>query len=148
MFGFIKKIFIELLANVVSTSSNTKSVFLSNQKCMTEPTNINLHPNEYNKGLCHYPQTVNLDRFVGSYTLNDLSDKVCVPNKTEYLNLIEFNTIKGINESKTLTKHISREFNCKFDGGKCNSNQMQNNDKWQYECKNKKNIVCAKGIIF
>ena len=32
--------------------------------------------------------------------------------------------IKGINESKTLTKHISREFNCNIDGGKCNSNQM------------------------
>ena len=40
-------------------------------------------------------------------TLNDLSNKVCVPNKTEDLNLNVFNMITGINELKTLTKHIS-----------------------------------------
>ena len=37
--------------------------------------------------------------------------------------------IIGINESKTLTKHISCESKCKFDGIKCNSNQWWNNDK-------------------
>ena len=30
--------------------------------------------------------------------------------------------ITGINESKTLTKHISCKYNCKFDGRKWNSN--------------------------
>ena len=51
---------------------------------------------------------VNLDRCVQSCnTLNDLSNKVCVPNKTEYLNLNVFNLIAGVNELKTLTKHIS-----------------------------------------
>ena len=29
--------------------------------------------------------------------------------------------ITGINESKTLMKHISCEFRCKFNGSKCNS---------------------------
>ena len=54
---------------------------------------------------------VKLDRCVGSCnTLNDLSNKVCVPNKTEDLNLSVFNMITGINELKTLTKHIS----CKY----------------------------------
>ena len=53
--------------------------------------------------------------------LNDLSNNVCVPNKTEDLNLSVFNIITGINQLKTLTKHISCE--CKFDGRKCNSNQ-------------------------
>ena len=51
---------------------------------------------------------VNLDRCVQSCnTLNDLSNKVCVPNKTEYLNLNVFNLIAGVNELKILTKHIS-----------------------------------------
>ena len=51
---------------------------------------------------------VKLDRCVGSCnTLNGLSNKVCLPNKTEDLNLSMFNMIRGINESKTLTKHIS-----------------------------------------
>ena len=31
--------------------------------------------------------------------------------------------ITGINEWKTLTKHVSCEYKCKFDGRKCYSNQ-------------------------
>ena len=66
---------------------------------------------------------VDLDRCVGSCnTLNDLSNKVCVPNKTEDLNLSVFSMITGIKESKTLTKHISCECKCKIDSRKCNSN--------------------------
>ena len=37
--------------------------------------------------------------------------------------------ITGINESKTLTKHISCKCKCKFDGRICNSDQCWNNDK-------------------
>ena len=37
--------------------------------------------------------------------------------------------ITGINESKTLTKHISCERKRKFEGRKCNSDQWWNNDK-------------------
>ena len=39
-------------------------------------------------------------------TLSGLSNKVCVPNNTEDLNLSVFNMSIGINESKT-TKDIS-----------------------------------------
>ena len=79
--------------------------------------------------------------FVGSCSsLNDLSNKVCVPNKTEDLNLSVFIMIKEINESKTLAKHISCKCKCKFDKRKCNSDQWWNNDKCQYECK--KHNIC------
>ena len=45
---------------------------------------------------------------MGSYnTLNDLSNKVCVPNKREDLNLSVFNMTIGINQSQILTKHIN-----------------------------------------
>ena len=44
MFGLIKKMFIGLLTGIVSTSSHTKFVSLSNQKCMIQLTLINLHP--------------------------------------------------------------------------------------------------------
>ena len=44
-------------------------------------------------------------------------------NKTEDLNLTVFNMITGIYESKTLAMHIPCNFECKFDGIKCNSNQ-------------------------
>ena len=46
MFGLIKKIFIGLLTGLVNGSNHTKCVSLNNQKCMTQPTLINLHPNE------------------------------------------------------------------------------------------------------
>ena len=93
----------------------------NNQKWEIQPTLINLHPNEYNQEFYYYPFPVKLDRCVGSCnTVNDLSNKVCVPNKTEDLNLRVFNIITEINESKTLTKHISCECKCQFDGRKCN----------------------------
>ena len=56
-------------------------------------------------------------------TLNNLSNKVCLPNETEDLNLNVFNMITGINESKTLRKYILCEYKCKFDGRNWNSDQ-------------------------
>ena len=74
---------------------------MTNQKYMTQPTLFNLHPNEFSLEFHYYPFAVKLDRCVGSCnTLNDLSKKVCVPNKTENLNLNLFNMIAGINKSK------------------------------------------------
>ena len=43
--------------------------------------------------------------------------------------------ITGINESKTLTKHISCECKCNFHGANCNSNQWWNNNKYWCDCK-------------
>ena len=51
MFGLINKIFIGLLTSRVSVPNHTKCVSLSNQKCMTQRTLINLHPNEYSQEL-------------------------------------------------------------------------------------------------
>ena len=103
---------------------------LSNQKCMTKPTLINLHPNEYSQKFYYYPFEVKLDKCVGSCnTLNALANKVCVPNKTEHLNLSKFNVITGKYESNIFIKDISCECKCKFDRRKCNSNQKWNNDK-------------------
>ena len=67
MFRIIKKIFIVLVTGIV------KCVLLNNQKCMTQPTLINLHPNEYSQEFHYYPFVVKLDGCVGSCnTLNDL----------------------------------------------------------------------------
>ena len=79
MFGLIKRIFIGLLTGLVSVSNHAKCILLSNQKCMTKPTLINLHPNEYSQEFHYYPFLVKLDRRVRS--CNDLSNKTCVLNK-------------------------------------------------------------------
>ena len=108
--------FIRLLTSIVNASNNTECVSLSNEKCMTQPTLTNLHLNEYSHEFHYYLFAVKLDRCVGSCnTLNDLSNKVCVPNKTEDLNLRVFHMITGINGSKTLAKHISCKCKCTFD---------------------------------
>ena len=118
-FGLINKIFTELLIDIVSASNHTKCVLLSNQKCMTQPTLINLQPNEYSQDFYYYPFAVKLYRCVESFnTLNNLSNKICVPKKkNRRLNLSMF-TIESIllNESKALTKHISCECKCRFFG--------------------------------
>ena len=56
---------------------------------MIQPALINLHPNEHSQEVYYYPFSVKVDICAGRCnTLNNLSNKVCVPNKTEDLNLI------------------------------------------------------------
>ena len=96
MFGSITKMFIGLLPGLLNASNHTKWISISNQKCMIQHSLINLHPNEYSQILHYCPFTVKLDKCVGSCnTLNDLSNKVYLPNKTEDSNLTMSNMILG-----------------------------------------------------
>ena len=118
MFGLMKKITIGLLTGLVNGSNHTTWVLLSSQKCMTQPTLIKFHPNEYSQKFHYYPFAVKLDVW-SCNIINDLSNKACVMNKIEDLNLSAFNMITEINELKTLTKHISCKCKYKLDGTKC-----------------------------
>ena len=90
MFGLIKKMFIGLLTGLVNGSNHTRYVSLSKQKCVTKPTLINLHGNEYSQEFHNYPFPVKVDRCVGSFNnQNDLSNKVCIRNKTEDLKRVQ-----------------------------------------------------------
>ena len=75
MLGLIKKIFIGLLTGRVNGSNHTKCVSLSNQKCMTQPILINLHPNEYSQEFHNHPLALKLHKCVNtlSNTLNSLN---------------------------------------------------------------------------
>ena len=53
--------------------------------------------------------------------------------------------ITSINQRKALTKHISCECKCRFDGKKCNSNQWWNNGKVNVSVEN---IIYVKKIMF
>ena len=68
---------IRLLTDLVNGSNHKKCLLLSSSKCITQPTLINLNPNEYSQGLQYYPFTVKL------YNYNDLYHKLYSPNKTE-----------------------------------------------------------------
>ena len=77
-----------LLINIANASNDTKCVSLINEKWEIQPTLINLHPSEYSQEVHYYPFSVKLNRCTGTCNnLNELSNKVCVSNKTEYLNL-------------------------------------------------------------
>ena len=81
MFVIITKMFILSLTSIVSASNHTKTIWLSNQKCMRQPILINLHPNEYKQDLHYSPFVINLNRCAESCnTLDDLSNKAGVPN--------------------------------------------------------------------
>ena len=72
---------------MVSASSHTKCISLSSQKCMPQPTLINLHSNEYSQELHCYPLAVNLETCAGNCnTFDNLSNKACVPSETKDLN--------------------------------------------------------------
>ena len=62
--------------------------------------------------------------------LDGLSNKVCVPNETEDLNLHAFKMTTEINESRTSIKHKSCKCECKFGGRKWISNHNR-----LFECK-------------
>ena len=55
--------------------------------------------------LRYYLSVVNLNRCTGGCDISYLSNRICVPNKTEDLNLNVFNMGES-NESKILTKHF------------------------------------------
>ena len=78
-----------------NASNQTKYASLSNQKCETQPILINLHPNEYSQELHYCPFIVKLDSCVESCnTLNDLSSKLYIANKTKTLNLSESTSLQ------------------------------------------------------
>ena len=82
---------------------------------MIQPTLVNVHSNEYSQEFHYYQFAVKLDKCIGSgNTLNDLSNKACVPNEIEDLSLSVFNKITVKNDLETLTKHISCEHKCGF----------------------------------
>ena len=76
-----------LLTSIFNASNHELfSGSLTNQQCLIRPTRINLHPNQCTQGLRYYPFVVNLDKFTGGCnTVNDLSNRMRVPNKTKDL---------------------------------------------------------------
>ena len=112
---------------------------------MIRPTPIDLNPVELN----YLSFMISLDKCNGSCNaVDDLSTKICVPSETKNMIDKKFNMITRINEAKTLVKHISYDFKCKFKSTTCNSNQKWNNDGIITNANvSVKNVVRAQNII-
>ena len=88
---------------------------------------------------------VKLDRYIGSCnTLNDLSNKACVPNKTEDLNLNWFNMITGMNESSECICHVNVKVNLMEE----NVIQINGGIMINVDMNVKKNVKYVKKIMF
>ena len=72
---------------------------MNNQSYITGTTLIDLNPYKHNQGLSHYLFVIILGRCNGSCkTLDDSLSRICVPNKTEDVNVNAFNCITGTKE--------------------------------------------------
>ena len=101
MFRLTKQVFIALPS--FSGSWATKSVYLSNESCMTRPTLIDLNPIELND----YPFMINLDKCNWGCNANeDLSTKMYVPSETEDINVKVFHITGRINEATTFKTYF------------------------------------------
>ena len=67
--------FIILLTIIVSACSHTKCVSLSNQKCITRHTFINLHHNQYSQKPHYHPFAIDLNRCAGT---SDTLGQLCI----------------------------------------------------------------------
>ena len=99
---------------------------------MVIPALIDFNP----VGLKYYLFMISLDKCTGS--CNVLSPWICVSKETKDVNVKEFHIITNKNETKTMTKHISCDCRCTFNGTTCNSNQKWNNKLCQCDLKCKK----------
>ena len=116
--SFINLKFVAVLSfGRLLTAQSVNCTSLHNQPSIARPVLIDLNLDE----LCFYPFMVRVDRCGGSFnTHDDLSGRIFVPNKTKDVNVKVFNTIAGINESKSVVKHVSCNCKCGFNGKNSN----------------------------
>ena len=57
------------LTSIVNASNHANCILSRYQKCMTQPTIINLHHNKYSQEFHYYPFAAKLDRCVRSYNI-------------------------------------------------------------------------------
>ena len=83
---------------------------------MIKSTLIDLNLDE----LDYYPFMISLDNCSGGCNFaNDLSTKICILNKTKDINVKLFKMLTNKDEAKTMTKHISCDSKCRFNGATC-----------------------------
>ena len=105
MFGFIEKCLLDYwLAYLMPLT--IQNVSLRNQKCTTQPSFINLHPNEYTQGLHYYPFAVNLARCAGSCSTK-VSENFWRSPLIDYFVFCQINLVQFYNQIYCCQKILS-----------------------------------------
>ena len=91
-------------AGSLAAAKTMKCVSINYQQYIVKPILFDLNTDE----LRSYPFIISMNRCDGNCnTTEDQFGRTCVSKKLEDVNLKVFNIINGINELKTLVKHIS-----------------------------------------
>ena len=111
----LKQMFIVLLSFTESLIRDGTKCLLNDKPFMVKSTLVDLNPVELN----YYPFIfLHFDKCNGSY--NVLTPTICVPKESKDISVKEFNMIANKHEAKTLIKHISYDYKCRFNSATCN----------------------------
>ena len=107
--------FSSIVACTSKVSVSTR-LFLNDETCIVRPILIDLNPVE----LKYYPFMISFNKCTGSCDV--VSQKICIPKETKYINIKVFTMITNKNEAKARTEHISCDCKYEFNSTTCNSN--------------------------
>ena len=110
-------LFVILSFSETLARNQIKCLFLNDDSCMVRPALLDMNHVEFK----YYPFMVSLNKGTGK--CNVLSPKECVPKETKNIIVKTLNMITNKDEAKAMTKHISSDCKCKFNGTTCNSDQ-------------------------
>ena len=97
--------------------------------------------------LFFYQFAVSFNKFGGGFnTIHDPHAWVSVPNKVKNMNLIVFNLVSEVNETRFFVQHELCESKCKLNEKVCNSKENWNHDECRCKCKELDDLgFCEKG---
>ena len=136
------------LFNIVKTKP-LECVSVNNQKCM--PRRKILDVNEGVGEALFYPYNVQVNNCSGSCnTLDNIIEKLCVPNVIKRLNMKVYNFLTMLNETRNVLWHESCKCVCKLNSSVCNNKQIWNSNTCRCDCNDDFSgmINCAKGYTW
>lgn len=98
----IKSVFVAVLS-IQRSLTLQNNLSINNQLCLVRPARISLKSIELH--CCSFKITLDKDRYVrSSYAIDDLSDRLCIPDKAEDTNAKVLYTITGVLSKKYNSK--------------------------------------------
>ena len=98
-----------------------------------------------------YPYNIKVNKFSGSCNnINNPYAKLCVPDIVKNINVVVFNLMSRINETRLMIWHGTCKCICRLAPSVCNSRQIWNEEKCRYECKEDliDKEICDKGFAW
>ena len=136
------------LFNIIKIKA-LECVSVVNQKCMPRPKILDV--NEGVGEALFYPYNVQVNKCSGSCnTLDNLTEKLCVPNVIKGLNIKVHNFLTMLNETRNVLWHESCKCVCKLNSSVCNNKQIWNSNTCRCDCNDDfaGMINCAKGYTW